>query len=80
MQPDPTPTQPTSLGMFSSMPVGLVFADTATGTIDLSASAVGDYMVTYITKDTPTTGWIGLINDFQPAICAAKCKWSYMHS
>lgn len=47
---DPTPTV-TGLagGTFSSAPAGLVFLSTSTGEIDLSASALNTYVVTYTT-------------------------------
>lgn len=43
---NPTPTTTNAGGVFSSMPAGLVFAD-AIGTIDLAASAPGNYTVSY---------------------------------
>ncbi|WP_415580454.1 fibronectin type III domain-containing protein, partial [Flavobacterium longum] len=44
---NPTPTVVTGslLGTFSALPAGLVFVDTATGQIDLAASAPGVYVV-----------------------------------
>lgn len=36
-------------GTFSSTPAGLVFDNTSTGLIDLSASAVGTYTITFVT-------------------------------
>ncbi|SKB82962.1 Ig-like domain-containing protein [Daejeonella lutea] len=45
---DPVPIKFTTLtGTFSAMPAGVVFKNTATGEIDLNASAVGDYIVTF---------------------------------
>lgn len=47
---DPTPTiTGTAGGLFSVSPNGLVFVSTSTGEIDLSASATGNYTITYTT-------------------------------
>jgi gliding motility-associated-like protein len=46
--PNPTPTIYTpSGGTFGATPAGLVFANTTTGEINLSASALGDYLVSF---------------------------------
>jgi hypothetical protein len=45
--PNPTPTTTTAGGTFSASPAGLVFIDTSTGQIDLTASSIGIYTVTY---------------------------------
>jgi len=45
--PNPTPTTITAGGIFTSAPAGLTFLSTATGTINLGASAPGTYTVTY---------------------------------
>jgi hypothetical protein len=50
----------TSGGLFSSS-TGLVFSDTASGTIDLSASAAGSYTVTYTTGGLCATATSSLI-------------------
>jgi gliding motility-associated-like protein len=47
---DPTPTVTgTPGGTFSAIPAGLTFISTATGQIDLSASALNTYTITYTT-------------------------------
>jgi gliding motility-associated-like protein len=47
---NPVPTiTGTPGGIFASFPSGLVFVNTTTGEIDLAASALGDYYVTYTT-------------------------------
>ena len=49
VESDPSATITTSGGTFSSS-AGLVFTDTSSGTIDLSASTAGSYTVTYTTQ------------------------------
>ena len=49
--PNPTPTVTTPGGTFSSTP-GLVFTNVATGQLDLTNSAVGNYTITYTTSGT----------------------------
>ncbi|MCX6251994.1 MAG: gliding motility-associated C-terminal domain-containing protein [Bacteroidetes bacterium] len=44
---DPTPTVVYPGGTFTATPAGLVFLNTTTGTIDLSASTPGNYTITY---------------------------------
>lgn len=46
---DPVPVVNTSGGTFTASPAGLVFISTSTGEIDLSASTLGTYSVTYTT-------------------------------
>jgi hypothetical protein len=45
---NPVPTVTSAGGTFSATPLGLVFVSTATGEIDLAASAPGNYIVQYI--------------------------------
>jgi gliding motility-associated-like protein len=48
---NPTPsTTGSAAGTFSSTPAGLVFTNTTTGTINLSASALNTYVITYTTN------------------------------
>lgn len=48
---DPSPTITGGLsGIFSSTPSGLVFIDTTTGQIDVSASSLGNYSITFTTN------------------------------
>ena len=53
-----TGTNPTPIitgnasGTFSSSPTGLVFISTSTGQIDLAASALGTYIITFLTNGT----------------------------
>lgn len=45
---DPMPIRFTNLtGTFTALPAGLVFKDASTGEIDLNASAVGEYLITF---------------------------------
>ena len=57
---DPSATLTTSGGTFSSS-AGLIFTDTASGTIDLSASTAGSYTVTYTTGGLCATATSTLI-------------------
>ena len=49
--PNQTPTTSVA-GTFSATPAGLVFANTATGEIDVAGSTAGSYSVTYTTSGT----------------------------
>jgi hypothetical protein len=51
LRPTPTLNSNTN-GNFSVSPSGLVFANSSTGEIDLSASNVGQYLISYITAGT----------------------------
>jgi large repetitive protein len=53
---DPTPTITGAAGTFSSSPAGIVFISTTTGQIDLSASALNTYAVTYTTGGSCPSG------------------------
>ncbi len=62
--PNETPTV-TDPGTFSATPAGLVFANTTTGEINVAASAVGTYTVTYNATGTvacPTSGSSSSLN------------------
>ncbi|MCX6247781.1 MAG: hypothetical protein NTW10_08620 [Bacteroidetes bacterium] len=45
--PNPTPTVEIPTGTFTAVPAGIVFTNPNTGTIDLAASAPGNYTITY---------------------------------
>ena len=47
---DPTPTAADGSGIYSAVPAGIVFSD-PDGTIDLEASAVGNYMIYYFVEN-----------------------------
>jgi len=47
---NPTPTTVLAGGTFTAVPSGLVFVDTTTGEINLSASTIGSYTITYNTS------------------------------
>jgi hypothetical protein len=74
--PNTTPTVSTPGGTFTSTPSGLVFANTTTGEINVVASAVGTYTVTYTTNGScPNTS-----NQTITITTAPDASFSYANS